>query len=141
VRIGEAAKAVGIALAILVLNLVATTLAVFAYAQWIAPGLPADAYDAAALDIAAWTAPVGGALLFLALGLWFGRLARGRPMAFIFRVWVAYVILDLVSGAALAGVASLLSLVLLGSLAAALLGGVAGVLAANRWTPSGEQTA
>jgi hypothetical protein len=142
VQIGEAAKAVGTALALLVLNLLLTTLAVFAYAQWIAPGQPAESYDAAALDIAAWTAPVGGALLFFGACFWLAGRRRGRSrFGFVLRLWIAYAILDVLVGAALAGVPSLLSWELLGSLAVALLAGLAGAVVASRSNLSGEQTA
>lgn len=141
-RLGEAGKAVGVALALLALNLLATTLAVVVYAQWIAPGRPEGFYAQVAPDIAAWTAPAGGAALFFAAAAWLGqRPGRRQPYGFILRAWAAYVVLDVVSGAALGEAASLLSLQLLGSLAVALLGGLAGAALAARLISSREQTA
>ena len=83
-RLGEAAKAVGVALAILLLNLAFTTLAIVIYAQAISPGHPAAFYQAAAPGIAAWTAPIGGAAMFILAVAALGRRRLDRnPWAFV----------------------------------------------------------
>jgi hypothetical protein len=81
-------------------------------------------------------------VLFFGASFWLAGRRRGRnPFGFVIRLWIAYVILDALVGAALAGVASLLSWELFGSLAVALLAGLAGAILASRSNFSGEQTA
>ena len=133
-RLGEAAKAVGIAVGILILNLAATTAAVFLYALAIAPGHPSAFYEAAAPRIGAWSGPIGGAVLFFLAGAWFGRRRPKRnAISFMAKAWLAYVVLDIVSGAALGPAASMLSWEMALSMALALLGALGGaVLARSR---------
>jgi hypothetical protein len=127
VRFGEAAKAVGQGLAILLLNFAAATAAIFAYSLVIAPGRDQAFYAARAPVIAGWVAPAAGALMFLGLGLWLRRRrSRAEAVWSVVRAWIAYVILDLASGLALGSGASMLSGLMLFSVLAALAGGLAG---------------
>jgi len=94
VRVGDTLKAVGLGLAILALNLLATTVAIL-FCAW---GLGAQDPD----RIAAWSAPAGGALLFV-MAIWrLGRRTPSRnPWSFALRTWIAYVVLDVASGLAI----------------------------------------
>ena len=132
-RLGEAMKAVGLAALILALNFLVTTAVIFAYAIAVEPGRSDAFYQAAAPRIAAWSAPIGGALLFLAALAVLGRRRPGRhPMSFAVRAWIAYVILDVASGLA-AGVLlpATLSWMLAASMGLALAGALAGAALAR----------
>ena len=133
-RLGEAAKTVGIAVGILILNLAATTAAVFVYALAIAPGHPAAFYQAAAPRIGAWSGPTGGAVLFFLAAAWFGgRRPERNVVAFMLKAWLAYVVLDVASGAAMGDAGAMLSWQMALSMGLALLGALGGaVLARSR---------
>jgi hypothetical protein len=93
-RVGDTLKAVGLAALILALNLLATTVAVPLY-DW---GFGAEEPS----RIAAWSAPIGGAVLFLLAMSFLGRRRPQRnPWSFALRTWIAYVILDAASGLAI----------------------------------------
>lgn len=130
----EAAKAVGIAAAILLLNLAATTAAIVVYALAIAPGHPAAFYEAAAPKIGAWSGPAGGGVLFFLAAAWIaGRRPERNAALFLLKAWLAYAVLDIASGAALGDAGALLSWPMALSLAFALLGAMGGaVLAGSR---------
>jgi hypothetical protein len=124
--------AVGQGLAILLLNFGAATAAIFAYSLLLAPGRDPAFYAARAPAIAGWTAPAAGALMFLILGLWLRRRRNRAEAAWaVARAWVAYVVLDVVSGLALGSGASMLSALMLFSVLAALAGGLAGCFMAG----------
>jgi len=127
----DAVKAVGLAVLILALNFGLAFAAVFAYATVVAPGHPQAFYSAAAPGIAGWSAPIGGAALFLAATY---LLARRRPernaLKFAGMAWLAYAIVDLGSGAATGG-AALLSPAVAVSMGLALAGAMAGAVLAN----------
>ena len=129
-------KAVGLAVLLLALNLLIAFAAVFVYAQLVEPGQERDFYAAAAPGIARWTAPVAGAALFLLAG-WFT--ARRRPdrngAAFIGAAFVAYLLVDAAFGAMAGGVEQLMTVQMAISMAAALVGGLAGVALARRAEP------
>jgi hypothetical protein len=130
--LGEAAKAVGIAAGVLILNLAATTAAVFVYALAIAPGHPAAFYQAAALGIGAWSGPIGGAVLFFLAAAWVGGRRRERnALAFMLKAWLAYVVLDIASGAAMGAGGGMLSWQMALSMALALLGALGGAVLAR----------
>jgi hypothetical protein len=132
VRIGDAIKAVALGGLLLGLNLVATTVAITAYALVIAPGRDDAFYQAAAPGIAAWTAPLGGAVLFLAATAWLGRRRPERnPYAFAFRAWIAYAILDLGSGLAMGAIGATFSWLMALSMGLALGGALAGAALAR----------
>jgi hypothetical protein len=128
----DAGKAVGLAVLILALNLLLAFLAVVVYAVAIEPGRPQAFYSAEAPRIAGWSAPLGGALLFLIAAWVLGRRRPGRdPLRFALLTWVAYVILDLGSGAAAGDVHAMLSLQMTVSMGLALLGALAGAALAK----------
>ena len=62
------AKAAGIAIAILALNILISILAVLAYSIFIEPGHPREFYDEAALRIAPWCSHIFGTALFFGAG-------------------------------------------------------------------------
>ncbi len=126
-------KAVGVALAVLVLNLLLTTLVVTAYALLIAPGQPQDHYAAMAPKIGAWTGPAGGAALMF-LARW--TLARRRPdrnaLAFAGVTWGIYLALDAGVGLAVAPPAEVLKPLFFASLAGAGIAALAGAALGRR---------
>ncbi len=126
-------KALGVGIAVLVLNLLLTTLAITIYSFLIEPGHPQDYYVAMAPVIGAWTGPVGGmALMFLA-GWW---CARRRPqrngILFIAVAWGFYLTLDAGLGVAAGGAAAILTLNFAMSLGGALLAGLTGATVAPK---------
>jgi hypothetical protein len=128
----EAVKAVALAVLILALNLLLAFLAVTVYALVIEPGRPQAFYSAAAPRIAGWSAPLGGALLFLIAAWVLGRRQPGRDaVRFALLAWVAYVVLDLGSGAAAGDVHAMLSLQMTVSMGLALIGALAGAALAR----------
>lgn len=128
----DALKAVGLAVLIMALNLAAAFAAVLAYATLVQPGKPQAVYAAAAPGIAGWSAPITGALLFLAAANLFGR-RRPERNAFRFAgmTWLAYLIIDVGSGAASASVQAMLSLQMAASMGLALLGAMIGAALAR----------
>lgn len=126
-------KALGVAVAVLALNLLATTLAITIYALQVAPGQPQDHYTAMAPEIGAWTGPVGGmALLFLA-GWWFARRRpERRALTFIAVVWGFYLLVDAALGVAAGGAAAILTVNFAMSLGGAMLAGLAGAASASK---------
>ena len=128
----DAVKAVGLAVLILALNLLVAVLAVVAHAALIEPGRPQGFYSAAAPRIAGWSAPIGGAVLFLAATYGLGR-RRPQPNALRFAgmAWLAYVIVDVGSGAAGGDAQAMLSTTTTVSMGLALLGALAGAALAR----------
>jgi hypothetical protein len=129
-------KALGVAVAVLALNLLLTTLAITVYALAVAPGQPQAQYTAMAPEIGAWTGPVCGmALMFLA-GWWFARRRPERPaLMFIGVVWGAYLAIDAALGVAAGGAAAILTMNFAMSLGGALLAGLAGAASGPRPAP------
>ncbi|WP_293904269.1 hypothetical protein [Phenylobacterium sp.] len=129
----DIAKALGVGLAVLVLNLLATTAIITAYAVLVAPGHPPAFYQAAAPRIGAWSGPAGGVLLLFAASWWLGRRRRERnALLFAAAVGVAYGLVDLGSGAAMAGAAAMANVTFAVSMLLALLAALAGGLLASR---------
>jgi len=89
------AKAAGVAVGVLALNIFIATLVIVAYSLWIEPGHPREFYDEAALRIAPWCSHIFGTALFFAAGYRFARL-RSRSVALIFAAafTVLYAIID-----------------------------------------------
>jgi hypothetical protein len=90
----DLAKAAGVAIALLAINVLVVVLAVVVYAQLIEPGHPSDFYNKAAEGIAPWcTRTVGVGAFFLVSYL----LARRRPdrngmlFATVFSCWYAII--------------------------------------------------
>lgn len=121
------AKAFGLAVAVLALNLLITTGAIFAYAQLVEPGRPQAFYNAMAPRIGAWTGPAGGMLLMFVAGYLFGRRRPDRgPFAFMGAVFAAYLALDVALGLAVAPAAQVFKPTFVLSLTGAALAGQAG---------------
>ena len=89
------AKAAGVAIVVLVLNVLIAVLVIFAYSIFIEPGHPPEFYNAAALRIAPWCSHIFGTALFFAAGYLF---ARRRPerngLLFAVAFTVLYAIID-----------------------------------------------
>ena len=121
------AKAIGIGVLLLALNLLLTTAVIFVYAGLFAPGRTQAEYTALAPQIGAWSGPIGGVVLLFVAGWLF---ARRRPernaLLFAMVVWDAYALLDIALGLPMGGVSALLTVPFVThmalSLAAALLG-------------------
>jgi len=127
---GKAALA---GLVILILNLLATTAVIFAWAMLVEPGRSQDYYNALAPRIGAVTGPLGGALLMFGAAYLLGRRRPGRnAMVFAAAVWVAYALLDLAIGLPMMALADLLTVRLALSLLAALAAGMTGAALAVR---------
>jgi hypothetical protein len=94
-RVGDTVKAVGLAALILALNLLATVAAVGGVG--FAAGLGANPlrFDESVWGaVAAWSLPIAGGLLFLAVIASLGRrLLNRNAWTFAVRTWIAYVIL------------------------------------------------
>lgn len=101
------AKATGIGVALLALNLLIATLVIIAYAVFIEPGHPDEFYHDAAMRIAPWCSHIIGTALFLGAGYLFARRNPERN-GFVFAIVVAllYAIID----AAMVGFACLADL-------------------------------
>ncbi|WP_068878099.1 MULTISPECIES: hypothetical protein [unclassified Phenylobacterium] len=122
-------KAVLAALAVLALNLLATTAIIFAWAMLVEPRRDQAYYNQLAPQIGAVSGPVGGVLLMFVAAWVLGRRRPARDaVAFAATMWVAYAALDLLSGLPMVPLAELLTvrfaLSLLAAGVAALLGGV-----------------
>lgn len=129
----DAVKAVGMAVLALALNFLIAFLAVSAYAQFVAPGRSQAFYNAAAPQIAGWSAPVCGALLLLWGAYVF---SRRRPQRNAWRfsglMWLAYVIVDIGSGAAAGDASAMVSPQMAVSMGLALAGALGGAALATR---------
>lgn len=126
-------KALGVAVAVLALNLLLTTLAITVYAMLVEPGQPQEHYTAMAPQIGAWTGPLGGmVLMFLAGGLFARRRPLRNGLQFIAAAWGFYLAIDAALGVAAGGAAAILTLNFALSLGGALLAGLAGAMLSRR---------
>lgn len=127
------AKALGVAVLVLILNLACAFVAVWLYSLFIAPGHPRAFYEAAALWISPWSAHVAGTILFLLAGyLTARRRPRRNPYLFALAFAAIYALIDAAS-VGFKGVMNLeMALSMLGNLAAAL----AGAFVAARRSPA-----
>ncbi len=129
-RLGEAIKAVGLGALILALNMLATTVVIFVVLA--AQGAHAGVSGDEIASIAMWTAPIGGAALFLAALALLGRRRPERnPYAFALKTWLAYVVIDVGSGLATGNAGVTLTWPMALSMALALAGGLAGAALAR----------
>jgi hypothetical protein len=88
-------KAVGIAIAVLVVNVLIAILVMLVDALVVEPGHPREFYDAAAQRIAPWCSHIAGTALFLGAGYLFARLRPDRNgFLFVLAVTVSYAIID-----------------------------------------------
>ena len=128
----DAVKAVGLAVLIMALNVAVAFAAVRIYATLVEPGKPQTYYAASAPRIAGWSAPIAGAVLFLAATWLLGRRRPARnAFKFAGMAWLAYLIIDVGSGAASASVPAMLSLQMAASMGLALTGAMAGAALAR----------
>lgn len=126
-------KALGLAVLVLALNLLATTAVIFVYSITVEPGHPPEFYNDMAPRIAAWSAPIGGMLLMFAVGLVFGRRRPERnAYAFAGLVFAWYFVVDTASGLAMATLAQIFTPAFLMSMAFTGLAGLAGASGAVR---------
>ena len=123
------AKAAGVAVALLVFNVLIAIVVVLVYGFAIEPGHPREFYDAAARRIAPWCSHVAGTALFFAAGYLFGRRRPDRNgYAFALAFAVLYAVID----AGSVGFAGALSVEFGLSMLAKLAAGEAGAFVAGR---------
>jgi hypothetical protein len=125
------AKAAGVAIAVLVVNVLIAILVVGVYRFAIEPGHPSEFYDAAALRIAPWCSHIAGTALFLGAGYLF---ARRRPDRNGFLFALAFTVLYTVIDAAMVGFAGVVSVEFSLSMLAKLVAGQVGAWLAIRTT-------
>ena len=123
------AKAAGVAIAILALNIVIAILVVLAYSVFIEPGHPREFYDEAALRIAPWSSHIAGTALFFGAGY---LLTKRRPqrngLLFAAVFTVLYAIID----SAMVAFAAFVQVEFWLSMLAKLLAALAGAVLATR---------
>lgn len=91
-------KAAGVALVLLILNVIVAIGAVLVYAYAVEPGHPSEYYDQAALWIAPWSCYIVGTALFLIAGYVFARRNPARNgFAFALVVVAFYTLIDAAS--------------------------------------------
>lgn len=126
-------KALGVAVAVLALNLLITTAVITVYALLIEPGQPQSHYTAIAPSIGAWSGPAGGvALMFLAGWICGRRRPERNALVFVAVVFAIYLALDFAMGLAFADAAAVLTVRFAISLTLAGLAGLAGAALARR---------
>jgi hypothetical protein len=123
------AKAAGVAIAILALNILIAILVIVIYRFAIEPGHPSEFYDAAALRIAPWCSHIAGTALFLLAGYW---LTRRRPQRNGYLFATAFTVLYAIIDSAMVGFSSLVSIEFNLSLLAKFLAALAGAFLATR---------
>jgi hypothetical protein len=122
-------KAAGVAVLLLVLNVLIAILVVLAYSVFIDPGHPREYYDEAAQRIVPWCSYISGTALFFIAGYYFSRRNPARNgVLFAVTFTVLYAIID----GATVGFAGVFSIVFGLSMMAKLLAGVAGAFLATR---------
>ena len=126
-------KAIGTALAIMVVNVAISFPVVAVYAYLVEPGHEAEFYEQAAQQwIAPWSSVVAGILLFFGVLYWLTRRAPQRPaIPFAIAVATTYVVVDLLVLLAAGALASLGAVTAL-SLTSKLVAAVAGATLAKR---------
>jgi hypothetical protein len=123
------AKATGVAVLVLALNLLIATLVILAYSIFIEPGHPQEFYNEAALKIAPWCSHTVGTALFFVAGYWFAR-GRTRRDALVFAV--AFTVLYAIIDSAIVAFATFVQLEFWLSMLAKLVAALAGAFLATR---------
>src|SRR5262245_18847934 len=127
------AKAAGVALAILVLNILIAILVVLFYSIVIEPGHPHEFYNAAAQRIAPWCSHIAGTVLFFVAGYWF---AKRRPQRNGYLFAVAFTVLYAIIDEAMVAFQGFFSAQFGLSMLAKLVAALVGVFLAGRKTTS-----
>jgi hypothetical protein len=128
-------NALGVALSIMVVNVLLSVFVVAVYSYTIEPGRDAAFYETAAQRIAPWSSVVFGAPLFFGAIFWRSRKKPERnPVLFGMVSFSLYAAIDLSVLFAAGGVLSLLGIIVL-SMTTKLLGAYAGARAAQK-TPT-----
>jgi hypothetical protein len=125
------ARAIGVAIALLVLNVFIAILVVLGYSIFVEPGHPREFYDAAALRIAPWCSYLFGTALFFAAGYLF---ARRRPQRNGYLFAVAFTVLYAIIDSATVGFVGIVSVGEAVSMLVKLLAALAGAFLAAKWT-------
>jgi hypothetical protein len=126
------AKAAGVAMIIMVVNVLISILVITVYSYSIAPGHDAAFYEAAAQRIAPWSSVVFGAPLCFVAAYHLGRRHPDRNATVFAAVFVGvYAVVDLAILFASGGLSSLLGIVVL-SLTTKLIGALIGARLASR---------
>ena len=122
-------KAVGVAAAVLVVNVLIAILVVVVYRFGVEPGHPSEFYDTAAMRIAPWCSHIVGTALFFGAGYAFTKRRPDRNgLLFALAFTVLYAIID----AATVGFVGIVSVEFGLSMLAKLVAGQAGAFVATR---------
>ncbi len=120
------AKALGVAVVLLVLNVAASFGVVWVYATFIEPGHDEAFYQAAAQWIAPWSSVFVGAVLFFAALWWLAWRRQGRNgfvfAASVVAIYAAIDVAIIAAAGAFGAMGAMVALSMFGKLAAALLG-------------------
>jgi hypothetical protein len=132
------AKAIGVAVLLLIVNVIIAIVVVLIYRFLINPGQPNEFYDDAALRIAPWCSHIFGTALFLGAGYFFARRNPKRNgVMFAIAITVLYAIIDAAT-VGFAGVFAIQFLLsMLAKLVAALVGAVLAIRARRASLPAG----
>ncbi|MGC3971913.1 MAG: hypothetical protein QM775_32590 [Pirellulales bacterium] len=130
-------KAALTGLVVLILNLLATTAVIFAWAMLVEPGRDQAYYNELAPRIGATSGPMGGVVLMFAAAWLLGRRRPERhAVTFAAAMWAAYAVLDFLAGLPMAPLSDLLTVRFAFSLLMALVGALVGAVLARRAGPS-----
>ena len=125
------AKAAGVAVGVLIANVLIAIVVVLFYRFAIEPGHESEFYDAAALRIVPWCSHIIGTMLFFGAGYLFGRRRpRRNALLFALAVTVLYALIDAATVGFVGAVSVEFGLSMLAKLAA----GQAGAFLAIRTT-------
>jgi len=91
-------KSIGAAVAIMVLNVIISIVAVAGYSYVINPGLEAAHYEAVSQTIIYWSANVVGFFLFLGAGYIFAkRKPKRNAVKFAVLIWASYFVIEFIT--------------------------------------------
>jgi hypothetical protein len=130
VQLIDIAKATGVAILLLVLNVSIAILVILVYSYLIDPGHPTEYYNQAALKIAPWCSHTAGTALFLVAGY---LLTKWRPERNGYLFATTFTVLYIIIDAATVGFAGVLEMEFALSMLAKFVAALAGVVLAV-WT-------